>query len=588
MLDGLVPDLAPRLLIAIGGVAVAFLVLIAVLLFLRRRNSPLFVKGGRAREHRLLVLDAAAVDAKRRLVLIKRDDSEHLIMIGGPTDIVIETGIASGRPRVAAAAQPVQKPAEQPVVVQRPAAAEKPAARPAPVASNIVPIPARPAEAAAGAQRPNAARPEGERGGRPEGERRQGREQNGERGFNQRRLERQAARAAEAAKSAQQPAAAEAIATQAPSQEKREPENTPRPQTSEVRPPAAADAAQKANPVAARAENALDQARDRVLTPPMARNTPVSNEDAIRQLEEQLEAGKAEAARAEAARAKAARAEAARAEAARLEAERAAAARADAERAEAVHAEAARLEAMRLEAQKAEAARLEAERAERMRLEAERAEAERAEAARLEAEKSEAARLEAARIESERIAAARAEAMARFEAARRAQAEQRLAPQQPVAAQQTEAAQQPLEESSAFRQAQWPVAEPPIAAPAAGEQQRWPVMEPPVAEPATAHAEPETAKAAELDENASKSQERLASDFEKLLEAELEADGILDHYGAPSVAGERREPGLGTPAVDPAERNPQPITGAVPGMSIEQDMARRLGEISLNKKSDAG
>ena len=50
MLDGLVPDLAPRLLIAIGGVAVAFLVLIAVLLFLRRRNSPLFVKGGRARE----------------------------------------------------------------------------------------------------------------------------------------------------------------------------------------------------------------------------------------------------------------------------------------------------------------------------------------------------------------------------------------------------------------------------------------------------------------------------------------------------------------------------------------------------------
>ena len=74
MLDGLVPDLAPRLLIAIGGVAVAFLVLIAVLLFLRRRNSPLFVKGGRAREHRLLVLDAAAVDAKRRLVLIKRDD----------------------------------------------------------------------------------------------------------------------------------------------------------------------------------------------------------------------------------------------------------------------------------------------------------------------------------------------------------------------------------------------------------------------------------------------------------------------------------------------------------------------------------
>jgi hypothetical protein len=39
--------------------------------------------------------------------------------------------------------------------------------------------------------------------------------------------------------------------------------------------------------------------------------------------------------------------------------------------------------------------------------------------------------------------------------------------------------------------------------------------------------------------------------------------------------------------VHPARRDTQPITGAVPGISIEQDMARRLGEISLNKKTDA-
>lgn len=588
MLDGLVPDLAPRLLIAIGGVAIAFLVLIAVLLFLRRRNSPLFIKGGRAREHRLQVLDAAAVDAKRRLVLIKRDDTEHLIMIGGPTDIVIETGIAvGGRPRAAAVAQPTQRPADQPVVVQRPAAANKPAERAAPAASNIVPIAARPAEAA-GAQRPNQ--------GRPEGERRQGREQNGERGFNQRRLERQAARAAEAAKSADQPAAADAGAKPAMPDEKREPVRnggTPASENNQ-----AAAAVQKANPAAAAAENTLDQARARAMSPPLSRNAPLSNEDAIRQLEEQLEAGKSEAARAEAARAEAARAEqakaeAARAEAARLEAERAAAARADAERAEAVHAEAARLEAMRLEAQKAEAARLEAERAERMRHEAERAEAERAEAARIAAERAEAARVEAARAESERIAAARAEAMARFEAARRAQAEQRSTQQQPMAAEQAAVAQQtaeerqPPEEKPALQQAQWPVAEPAVAAASAEEEPQWPVMQPPVAEPATAYQEPGAAETAELDDAASKSQQRLASDFEKLLEAELEADGILDHYATPAVAGERREPGLGVPTVDPAERSTQPITGAVPGLSVEHDMARRLGEISLNKKSDA-
>jgi hypothetical protein len=569
MLDGLVPDLAPRLLIAIGGVALAFLVLIAVLLFLRRRNSPLFVKGGRAREHRLLVLDAAAVDAKRRLVLIRRDDTEHLIMIGGPTDIVIETGISGvSRPKaVAPVATPAaQKPAERPVVVQRPSVPERPAERPA-AATNIVPIPARPADAA-GAQRPNQPRAEGER--------RQGREQNGERGLNQRRLERQAARAAEAAKSAAQQGAATPVSAPVAQAEKREPSNEAKTETAATASTPSVEPAQQAKPVAAQAENVLDRARDRVLNPPMAQNTPMSHEDAIRQLEEQLEAGKAEAARAEAARA----------EAARFEAERAAASKADAERAEAVHAEAARLEAVRLEAQKAEAARLEAERAEKQRLEAQRIEAERAEAARLEAEKIETARAEAARAEAERVAAARAEAMARFEAARRAQAEQRLAAQPPAAV------RQPDEEQAVLRQAQWPVAEPPVAAASAEAEPQWPVMQPPVAEPvvspqeepASARQEPETA---ELDEAANKSQERLASHFEKLLEAELEADGILDHYPTPTVAGERREPGAGAPFVNPARREAQPITGAVPGISIEQDMARRLGEITLNKKTDA-
>ena len=101
MLDGLTPDLAPRLLLAIGVVGVALLVLIFVLVFLKRRNSPLFIKGGKSREPRLMVLDAAAVDPKRRLVLIRRDDVEHLIMIGGPTDIVIESGIGERQPAVA-------------------------------------------------------------------------------------------------------------------------------------------------------------------------------------------------------------------------------------------------------------------------------------------------------------------------------------------------------------------------------------------------------------------------------------------------------------------------------------------------------
>ena len=42
---------------------------------------------------RLDVVDQAAVDGRRRLVLVRRDDVEHLIMTGGPVDVVIETGI---------------------------------------------------------------------------------------------------------------------------------------------------------------------------------------------------------------------------------------------------------------------------------------------------------------------------------------------------------------------------------------------------------------------------------------------------------------------------------------------------------------
>lgn len=46
-------------------------------------------------EPRLAVMEQASVDGKRKLVLIRRDDVEHLIMTGGPVDVVIETGIAS-------------------------------------------------------------------------------------------------------------------------------------------------------------------------------------------------------------------------------------------------------------------------------------------------------------------------------------------------------------------------------------------------------------------------------------------------------------------------------------------------------------
>jgi hypothetical protein len=49
-------------------------------------------------ERRLDVVEQMSLDARRRLVLIRRDDVEHLIMTGGPVDVVIETGIGDAAP----------------------------------------------------------------------------------------------------------------------------------------------------------------------------------------------------------------------------------------------------------------------------------------------------------------------------------------------------------------------------------------------------------------------------------------------------------------------------------------------------------
>ena len=71
---------------------VAVLVLIGAVAWLVRRfaGNRLGGHGNRGRMPRLAVIDAAAVDGRRRLVLVRRDNVEHLLMIGGPSDIVVE------------------------------------------------------------------------------------------------------------------------------------------------------------------------------------------------------------------------------------------------------------------------------------------------------------------------------------------------------------------------------------------------------------------------------------------------------------------------------------------------------------------
>src|SRR6188472_3933840 len=79
---------------------VAVLALIGLAAWLVRRfaSNRLGANTQRGRMPRLAVIDAAAVDGRRRLVLVRRDNIEHLLMIGGPSDIVVEPNIIRATP----------------------------------------------------------------------------------------------------------------------------------------------------------------------------------------------------------------------------------------------------------------------------------------------------------------------------------------------------------------------------------------------------------------------------------------------------------------------------------------------------------
>jgi hypothetical protein len=92
--------------------------------------------GGRGRQQRLAVLDSATVDARRRLVLIRRDNVEHLMMIGGPTDVVVEANIVRAQPATSGA-RPAARPGgydEEDTSLIPDTAFAEPEPRPAPAA----------------------------------------------------------------------------------------------------------------------------------------------------------------------------------------------------------------------------------------------------------------------------------------------------------------------------------------------------------------------------------------------------------------------------------------------------------------------
>ena len=153
-------------LAACGIAALILLAILYRLVFAHRLRVP----GGRTRQPRLGLVDAFSLDGQRQLVLVRRDNVEHLVMIGGPNDVLVESQInraltparennqaspllapsASGRRTdTPLAAAPVVAEAPLPSKVAAPAAAPAPAApkAPAPVSSPAAPKAPAPAPA---------------------------------------------------------------------------------------------------------------------------------------------------------------------------------------------------------------------------------------------------------------------------------------------------------------------------------------------------------------------------------------------------------------------------------------------------------
>ncbi|ORE90184.1 flagellar biosynthetic protein FliO, partial [Aurantimonas sp. 22II-16-19i] len=95
------PSLAQIVWVALVAAMVCGLAVVLIGLFKRLFANGAGI-GPRTRAPRLQILDVARIDEKRKLVLVRRDEVEHLVLVGGQTDLLVEGSIL----RVPAAVRP--------------------------------------------------------------------------------------------------------------------------------------------------------------------------------------------------------------------------------------------------------------------------------------------------------------------------------------------------------------------------------------------------------------------------------------------------------------------------------------------------
>lgn len=89
-------DMLARMLFALGLVLALMGALAYVLKkYGARLGLPVAIKQGKAR---VQMVDVTPLDARHRLVLVRRDNVEHLLLLGGANPVVIETAIPRNSP----------------------------------------------------------------------------------------------------------------------------------------------------------------------------------------------------------------------------------------------------------------------------------------------------------------------------------------------------------------------------------------------------------------------------------------------------------------------------------------------------------
>jgi hypothetical protein len=85
---------SPGSVLVTVGIAAGLLAIAAGIVFFFYQRS----RGGvqslfATRPRRVTFVERTSLDGGRKLLLVRRDDVEHLILVGGPIDLVVETGI---------------------------------------------------------------------------------------------------------------------------------------------------------------------------------------------------------------------------------------------------------------------------------------------------------------------------------------------------------------------------------------------------------------------------------------------------------------------------------------------------------------